>query len=78
MLLVENECAKYQPVTPSLNDEDFIRAEKIPMTKKEVRRLSLATLGLSESSVLYDIGSGTGSVTVEAARIATEGHVFAG
>lgn len=77
VLLVENECAKYQPVTPSLNDEDFIRTEKIPMTKKEVRRLSLATLGLSESSVLYDIGSGTGSVTVEAARIATEGHVFA-
>ena len=77
VLLVENEGAKSQPVTPFLNDEDFIRAEKIPMTKKEVRRLSLASLGLSESSVFYDIGSGTGSVTVEGGRIATEGQVFA-
>ena len=34
-------------------------------------------LGLSESSVVYDIGSGTGSVTVEAARIASEGQVIA-
>jgi len=77
VLLVENEGAKSQPVMPFLNDEDFIRGEKIPMTKKEVRRLSLASLGLSETSIFYDIGSGTGSVTVEAARIATEGHVFA-
>ncbi len=77
VLLIENERAKFQPVTPFLNDEDFIRAEKIPMTKKEVRRLSISSLGLSNSSVFYDIGSGSGSVTVEAARIATEGQVFA-
>ena len=77
VLLVENEGAKSTSVMSSLNDEDFIRAEKIPMTKKEIRRLSLSALSLSESSVLYDIGSGTGSVTVEAARLLTEGHVFA-
>ncbi len=77
VLLVENETAKYCPITPFLNDEDFIRTEKIPMTKKEIRRLSLMALGLSENSVVYDIGSGTGSVTVEAARLATSGQVFA-
>ena len=51
--------------------------KKIPMTKSEIRQISLATLGLSNSSIIYDIGSGTGSLTVEAARIATEGQVFA-
>lgn len=77
VLLVENEKARFCPLTPSLSDEDFIRADKIPMTKKEVRRFSISSLSLSESSVLYDIGSGTGSITVEAARIVTEGQVFA-
>lgn len=77
VLLVENEGAKYEVTGPSLCDEDFIRVEKIPMTKKEVRYLSLLSLGLSENSVLYDIGSGSGSVTVEAARIAGEGQVVA-
>ena len=77
VLLVENENALNESESPNLKDEDFIRAEKIPMTKKEVRQLSIADLGLSKSSVVYDIGSGTGSVTVEAARIAVEGQVIA-
>ena len=77
VLLVENENALNESESPNLKDEDFIRAEKIPMTKKEVRQLSIADLGLSKSSVVYDIGSGTGSITVEAARIAVEGQVIA-
>ena len=77
VLLVENENALNESESPNLKDEDFIRAEKIPMTKKEVRHLSIAELGLSKSSVVYDIGSGTGSITVEAARIAVEGQVIA-
>lgn len=77
VLLVENENALNESESPNLKDEDFIRAEKIPMTKKEVRQLSIAELGLSKSSVVYDIGSGTGSITVEAARIAVEGQVIA-
>lgn len=77
VLLVENENALNESESPNLKDEDFIRAEKIPMTKKEVRQLSIAELCLSKSSVVYDVGSGTGSVTVEAARIAVEGQVIA-
>ena len=77
ILLVENENAVKQSELPLLCDEDFIRREKVPMTKKEIRQLTLCSLGLSKSSILYDIGCGTGSVTVEAARIAYEGHVFA-
>ena len=77
VLLVENEHARFASETPFLKDEDFIRREKIPMTKQEVRELSVCALRLSKYSVVYDIGSGSGSVTVEAARIATEGQVFA-
>lgn len=77
VLLVENENAKFERVLSFLDDKFFSRDEKTPMTKKEVRALSIAALGLSKSSVLYDIGSGSGSVTVEAARIATDGHVVA-
>ena len=77
VLLVENENALNESESPNLKDEDFIRAEKIPMTKKEVRQLSIAELCLSKSSVVYDVGSGTGSITVEAARIAMEGQVIA-
>lgn len=47
-------------------DEEFIRG-KVPMTKCEVRTVSIAKLNLQENSVLYDIGAGTGSVSIEIA-----------
>ncbi len=60
----------------SIPDDEFIRGE-VPMTKSEIRCISLAKLGLSENSVLYDIGAGTGSVSVEAALKLTDGKVYA-
>ena len=57
-------------------DEDFIRT-KVPMTREEVRSVVLAKLGLSEDSVLWDIGAGTGSISVAAAMICREGEVHA-
>lgn len=51
---------------PHVRDEEFIRG-KVPMTKEEVRAVSIAHLGLTRESVLYDVGAGTGSVSVEAA-----------
>lgn len=77
VLLIENNKNEKESLLPLLSDEDFIRKEKIPMTKKEIRQLSLCALRLSKNSVVYDIGSGSGSITVEAARIADEGRVFA-
>ncbi|MGB0129109.1 MAG: precorrin-6Y C5,15-methyltransferase (decarboxylating) subunit CbiT, partial [Rhodocyclaceae bacterium] len=47
------------------------------VTKREVRAVSLARLGLQADSVVWDIGAGSGSVGIEAARLAAAGHVWA-
>lgn len=62
--------------TPGIKDEMFIR-DKVPMTKEEVREVSLCKLNLSADSILYDIGSGTGSIAVEAASLSKKIQVFA-
>ncbi|MDO4268195.1 MAG: cobyrinate a,c-diamide synthase [Eubacteriales bacterium] len=59
-----------------MNDSCFIRGE-IPMTKSEIRAVSLSKLELGPDSVIYDVGAGTGSVSVEAAVAAFRGHVYA-
>lgn len=63
-------------VTPGIPDERFIRGE-IPMTKEEVRAVTLAKARLRREAIVYDIGAGTGSLTVEAALLAPRGKVFA-
>ncbi|MCZ8516349.1 precorrin-6y C5,15-methyltransferase (decarboxylating) subunit CbiE [Paenibacillus filicis] len=76
LLIREGESPKW-PM--GIDDEEF--AQRKPdrglITKKEIRVLSLAKLGLREDSVVWDIGAGSGSVAVEAARIAREGAVYA-
>lgn len=57
-------------------DAAFIRG-KVPMTKEEVRNVSLSKLCLKRDSIVYDIGAGTGSVAVEAAIHAVKGEVYA-
>lgn len=61
---------------PHIRDEEFIRG-KVPMTKSEVRSVSLAQMELTENAVVYDIGAGTGSVSVEAARSGDRIRVYA-
>ena len=76
VLLAENPNAGEAVVTPGIPDEAFERGD-IPMTKSEVRAVSLSKLRLTRRAVVYDIGSGSGSVSVEAALLAREGHVYA-
>ena len=52
---------------PGIPDTEFLRAEKVPMTKQEVRAAILAKLALSPEDVCWDIGTGTGSVAIELA-----------
>lgn len=65
-VLVENPEALEGQLYPSEGpaDSDFIRGQ-VPMTKSEVRRLSLEKLRIGDGCVCYDIGAGTGSVAVE-------------
>ena len=53
------------------------RPNKGQITKREIRAVSLYSLGLRHDSVVWDIGAGTGSISVEAALIASEGQIYA-
>lgn len=57
-------------------DGEFIRG-KVPMTKEEVREISICKLRLYPGAVVYDIGSGIGSIAVEAAGLSEELQVYA-
>lgn len=63
-------------LAPTLRDEEFLR-EKVPMTKQDIRRLSVCRLQLREGDIFYDIGSGTGSIAVQAAILSPKNRVFA-
>ena len=65
VLLVENVPAPLRR-TPGLPDAAFIRG-KTPMTKQEVRAAALAKLAVRPTDTLWDVGAGTGSVSIEAA-----------
>ena len=74
-------CACNENAIPALSthgiaDEAFIRG-KAPMTKEEVRCVSLAKLRLTENAICYDVGAGTGSVSIEMALRAGQGKVYA-
>ena len=73
--MIENPYAvKDNPL--GINDELFIRGDA-PMTKEEIRSLSIVKLKLEDGAVLYDVGAGTGSVAVESALTIPNGLVFA-
>ena len=59
-----------------IEDEAFIRG-KVPMTKQEIRVLTMAKARISPTDIVWDVGAGTGSMSVEAALLATQGHVYA-
>ena len=66
VMLVENHNPKK---VYGFYDDDFIRKD-VPMTKEEIRRVSISKLQLGQNSIAYDIGAGTGSVSLEIAEIA--------
>jgi len=80
LVLVRSEPAwRPPPRIPFLPEDAFARRmpKKGLITKREVRLLSLAALELRDDSVVWDIGAGSGSVAIEAARLAPEGRIYA-
>jgi precorrin-6B C5,15-methyltransferase / cobalt-precorrin-6B C5,C15-methyltransferase len=67
------------PLIPFLHEDEF--AKRMPkkglITKREVRLLSLAAMRLRPDAVVWDIGAGSGSVSIEAAMLAPRGRVYA-
>lgn len=82
-LLIINEKHRRRGLGFGMSDDSFLRqdgsGEKrlVPMTKEEVRALVLSKLQLTENAVVYDIGSGTGSVAIECALSSPSVTVYA-
>ena len=51
-----------------IDDSEFIRDSKVPLTKKNIRLLIFAKSNINKNSVIYDIGAGTGGISIDAAR----------
>lgn len=81
VMLIEGKVMPRRSYPPiGLEDEEFLRnteGKTVPMTKQEVRAVAMSKLRVEEDSLVYDVGAGTGSVTVESALLAKEGTVFA-
>lgn len=64
--------------TPGIPDEYFERTEKVPITKEEVRVIQISKARLKPGQIVYDIGCGSGSISIEAAlQIESSGKVLA-
>ena len=61
---------------PGIADEEFIR-DKVPMTKEEIRILTMCKAKIRSDNIIWDIGAGTGSLSIEAALLAPQGEVYA-
>lgn len=77
LILIRKDKPATRPVhVPGIPDNEFFHSSGM-ITKEEIRVVSLSKLGLSENSIVWDIGAGSGSVGIEAALIARRGKVFA-
>jgi len=64
--------------TPGIPDENFERADKVPITKEEVRTIQISKARLKQGQTVYDIGCGSGSISVEAAlQVESSGKILA-
>ncbi len=76
MIVHNDDCISIDEGHRSIRDEEFVTG-RAPMTKSEVRTVSVGKLNLKSSYTVYDIGAGTGSVSVEAALKLYDGTVYA-
>ncbi|AJE02425.1 bifunctional cobalt-precorrin-7 (C(5))-methyltransferase/cobalt-precorrin-6B (C(15))-methyltransferase [Geobacter pickeringii] len=70
----EPQLAQYPVI--GIEDDEFATAKKL-ITKQEVRAVTLAKLRLQDDLVMWDIGAGSGSVSIEASNLVPNGKIFA-
>lgn len=75
--LFENDAYRPRVNSFGIADDHFARTDGIPITKRDVRALSLCRLAIHADSIIYDIGAGSGSIAIEAALACPEGRVYA-
>lgn len=75
LMYVENKNYA-QNIELSIDDDEFIRGS-VPMTKSEIRTLVLSEMGISTNSIIYDIGAGTGSISIACGKHIENGKVYA-
>ncbi len=73
---IKNPNALPKKLTHGVADGAFTR-DRVPMTKEEVREVSICKLKLYQGAVVYDIGSGTGSIAAEIAGLSDDIQVYA-
>jgi cobalt-precorrin-6B (C15)-methyltransferase len=67
----------WQHRTPGIPDDLFERVEDVPITKEEIRVIQISKARLSPGQIVYDVGCGSGSITVEAShQVGSSGKVF--
>ena len=76
MMIINKDAKTLAHNVHGLNDDLFMRS-KVPMTKQEIRAVSISKLMPQETDVIYDIGAGTGSCSIELALQAKRGMVYA-
>ena len=65
-----------KPMLPAIANEQFLRGD-VPMTKREIRVFLMAHAMVQPTDIIWDVGAGTGSLSIESALRATGGNVFA-
>lgn len=79
LILLRNDLSEHNHPQEyfGIPDEEFQRPRQGMITKLEVRALSLAKMRLRQDSIVWDIGAGSGAVSIEASRFARRGRLFA-
>lgn len=76
MMILNEDAQSFTSTVHGLADDLFQRS-KVPMTKQEVRSVSMSKLQPKATDLIYDIGAGTGSCSIELALLASQGKVWA-
>lgn len=76
MMILNEDAQSFTSTVHGLADDLFQRS-KVPMTKQEVRSVSMSKLQPKATDIIYDIGAGTGSCSIELALLASRGKVWA-